>query len=427
MSSSTKESYLIALCESIWEYPTESKSLILEKSIERFGRSVRNPSSSFRNLGIVLHFIRSKTNKVVFDKWLKDNNLTTYFKGVVYDPTSEYAHIFNALTKTTDIGKEFCYQLFVKLRNEEPCEKQLQSIRCYVRLLKVIVKWLNLKSDFHGIVKELNLPKHKTVRSNRYLEKNRLNPVACSPLCWAGSKKRQSDKIINLLSIPKNGVFLEPFGGSGIISLMLRIQRPDVKIHLNDLYLPFYAFHKTIKEDVQYLIEKIKTDKPNKEKWLEYKRLANTEVPLNELAWMFYYIRMYSFNQLGVAYSEDHQCKDELKIKKMEIASELMYDFEITNLDFRDVLKKEGMAYVDPPYFMTLEKNFRYYYHLLTQQDHHDLSVLLKQRESWLLSYDDHPSAREFYKDFEILNLEVNRPMGKHTRNFSEILIRGPI
>ena len=60
--------------------------------------------------------------------------------------------------------------------------------------------------------------------------------------------------------------------------------------------------------------------------------------------------------------------------------------------------------YIDPPYYVQGPKLYRYSYSF---SDHFNLaSTLQKSQYSWVLSYDDHPAIRHFYREFPIFEPE---------------------
>jgi len=82
-----------------------------------------------------------------------------------------------------------------------------------------------------------------------------------------------------------------------------------------------------------------------------------------------------------------------------------------------------GVAYLDPPYLVTLAK--RRYALDFSVRDHLDLADALEARRSpWLLSYDDDVRVRGLYEGCDIRGFRHGRGLGGERRFFRELLIR---
>ena len=87
-------------------------------------------------------------------------------------------------------------------------------------------------------------------------------------------------------------------------------------------------------------------------------------------------------------------------------------------LDFKESLSKhsESFAYLDPPYVERED------FYKLEAFDHLGLSERLKERENWILSYNNHPVVHDLYKGYPRLTLKSrNFNTGKKTS--SEVII----
>lgn len=60
---------------------------------------------------------------------------------------------------------------------------------------------------------------------------------------------------------------------------------------------------------------------------------------------------------------------------------------------------RHSFLYMDPPYY---EVGSGLYQYSFTEEDHLELRDYLIKQPNWLLSYNNHPAVREFYKDFTI-------------------------
>lgn len=101
-------------------------------------------------------------------------------------------------------------------------------------------------------------------------------------------------------------------------------------------------------------------------------------------------------------------------------------DVLITNLDFRDCIRKfdneTTFFYLDPPYIV----KEKYYSLEFTEKDHLDLFELLKNTKSkFLLSYSENEFIENLYKDFYIQKIEYKSYLNKGKEKvYHELLIR---
>lgn len=67
--------------------------------------------------------------------------------------------------------------------------------------------------------------------------------------------------------------------------------------------------------------------------------------------------------------------------------------------------------YLDPPYYVAGKKCYPTY---MSDKEHGDLSSVLRQRDKWVLSYDDCPEIRDLYKWANILEIPMKYSMASH-------------
>lgn len=109
--------------------------------------------------------------------------------------------------------------------------------------------------------------------------------------------------------------------------------------------------------------------------------------------------------------------------------SQRLRSVNIDHLDFRKCIRNWDSAgtlfFLDPPYLSTVSKG----YYSFIEQDHKDLAQLLAGiHGKFIMTYDDTPEIREFYKRFSLLPFRTSHnsvkvKMGQKRHAFRQILI----
>jgi DNA adenine methylase len=114
----------------------------------------------------------------------------------------------------------------------------------------------------------------------------------------------------------------------------------------------------------------------------------------------------------------------EKKIKSKKVYNDLYdYDYqidadEIYHLDYKIIIDKfnneNSFFYIDPPYIG------KEHYYNIKFSEHFELSEKIKEiKGKWMLSYQEHPLLREWYKDYFFDKYD-----GKSTYHSNEIIIK---
>jgi DNA adenine methylase len=255
-----------------------------------------------------------------------------------------------------------------------------------------------------------------SIRSKNSKSMNKYKRVPCSPIRYAGGKTLAVGHVIELLPDNITKVVSPFFGGGSIEIAMSKYLDLEVKgYEIFDILCNYWKFQI---EQPKLLYEELKKLKPNKDEFERIRKILNQvwkkEVTLDPLTLAVYYV--YNFNlSYGpgfMGWSSDIYL-DENRYKKI---IEKIRDFDPKNLkvecaDFRDTIKNHpnDFLYCDPPYYIgENSKMFRGIYPMRNIPVHHKgfpheaLRDLLKNHKGgFILSYNDCPTIREFYKDFK--------------------------
>ena len=272
-----------------------------------------------------------------------------------------------------------------------------------------------------------------------------------SPLRYPGGKSRAIKTLMQF--IPDGSTELcSPFLGGGSFELAL-VER-GLKVHGYDAFRPlvwfwhailneperlasltdFYRINKTYKYKNPKTkdIEKIKAKglpKKDFERFRDEIRCAiEGSHPYSiEAAAKVYAINRSSFSGATFAGGFSERAS---YARFTDSQVEYVQNFKIDNFtvkcaDFKDSMKKHDcLFYLDPPYFLEGSRNKLYGDSGSMHEcfPHLDLFATLRQRDNWILSYNDCPTIRHLYRDYQIHDAEWTYGMNKSKKS-SEIII----
>lgn len=266
-----------------------------------------------------------------------------------------------------------------------------------------------------------NLAKRKSefldkIRSNNPQSQNKYKRVAVSPIRYAGGKSLAVGHILELLPDNIKRV-ASPFIGGGSVEIAIS-QYLGLEVIGYDIFDILCNYWKFQIESPNLLYEQLKELKPNKKQFEEIRKILNDvwkkKLKLDPLTLAVYYV--YNFNlSYGpgfMGWSSDIY----LDQKKYEKMIERIRDFSPGNLrvecaDFRDIMDKhiDDFLYLDPPYYIGPDsKMFRGIYPMRNIPVHHNgfphetlRDILKNHRGGFILSYNNCPTIKEYYKEFE--------------------------
>ena len=276
-----------------------------------------------------------------------------------------------------------------------------------------------------------------------------------SPIRYAGGKSLAVGHIVEHFPEDITRLVSPFFGGGSVEIVSSKVLGLDViGFDIFNILTNYWKFQIENPETLYYELLKLK---PEKEEFERIRLILNDvwkkKVKLDPLTLAVYFV--YNFNlSYGPGFMgwSSKIYLDENRYKRMITR---IRDFKPGNLrvecdDFRSVMAKykDDFLYCDPPYYIGEDsKMFRGIYPMRNIPVHHDrfpheeLRDLLKEhRGGFVLSYNDCPTIREFYKDFESYSpawqytmgqgetrIGMNRKNGdtNHVKKSHELLIVG--
>jgi DNA adenine methylase len=192
------------------------------------------------------------------------------------------------------------------------------------------------------------------------------------------------DDIYNIMRSVDFDIFVDVFGGSGVVSLNLPFK---CKIVFNDADRYIYNIFKVIQDERkrERLIEKMELAFPHESVFNGFKDVYFREgKPKDEVesAFMFIYLASYSYGgamrNYGYFSSLSRGDKMNQAINGIKDLAYKLREWVILNRDYRMVIKKydseRTFFYLDPP-FLISTKNYKY---IFSENDHRILSEVIK-------------------------------------------------
>ena len=271
---------------------------------------------------------------------------------------------------------------------------------------------------------------------------------------YPGGKSKITKKICPeiIARYNKCNVFVEPFFGSGAVTLELLKQGIVKEIWINDLDGGIAAIWNTIIYKPNELIDKINAYTPNVKDFYEFKRnllnpnyITSTEeidVALQKIA-----VHQMSFSGLGTMagspiggknqldkngnpkkYQIDCRWSPKTLSKNIHNIHKLFDDCRIvhgrcTSDHYLAVLRncdEDCFVYLDPPYY---EMGQQLYQCSFSLEDHMRLMHSLKGKENWLLSYDNHVYIKYLYNWAKVEEIPIKYTVTNNTDTCKELLI----
>ena len=234
-----------------------------------------------------------------------------------------------------------------------------------------------------------------------------------SPLRYPGGKSRAIKIIASL--IPDYDEFREPFLGGGSVFIYAKQRFPQKKYWINDLYLELFKFWEMTQKDVDSLIDKIYEWKNKFQVGKDLHKFLNANMnnfnDLERAAAFFIFNRItFSGTSLSGGFSEGAFTGrfTESSIKRLNDFAEVINGTKITNLDYEDLIKKDGenvFIFLDPPYYSaTKSALYGKNGNLHKSFDHEKFAKnMQKCNHKWLITYDDSEYIRELFSFANII------------------------
>jgi DNA adenine methylase len=268
--------------------------------------------------------------------------------------------------------------------------------------------------------------------------------VTTKPLVrYPGSKSRKTKKLTSMF--PEfTGTYMEPFIGSGVISIYQGEINPVREIWINDIYTDLYNLWINVRDNADELVARcidIRARYPKDQAETLGKTLLNEMTLLGDSgdsldqAVSFFVCNKISFSGVGglskLAYRDTFNDGNTTKLLRI---SDIITNFRILNTDYRDLFaesKENDFIFLDPPYDI---KDMLYGPDgkIHAGFDHREFFEAVDQLKcKWMVTYNDNEQLREWYKEYNIIDeeylycmsFETNESGEKKARTKNELII----
>jgi DNA adenine methylase len=249
-----------------------------------------------------------------------------------------------------------------------------------------------------------------------------------SPLRYAGGKSWAVGYVVEKL--PENiKRLVSPFFGGGSIEIAVA-KELGIEVLGFEIFDILVNYWKVQIEMPYELYQELSRLKPNREtyKWVkeELKKhwQGKIKLPPLKLAAYYYFNHNLSYGPGFLGWMSSVYANEETYSRLLERVK----NFNVKNIrveccSFEEVIPKfkDDFLYCDPPYYLGKDSTlFRGLYPQRNFPIHHNnfdhellRELLLNHKGGFILSYNDSPTIRKWYKDFEIIELPIQYTMGQ--------------
>lgn len=372
-------------------------------------------------------------------------------------PIAENGQTVVAIVDDNEATLKKLYKEKGRFKLQPANQTMLPIYRKEVEIRGVVVKIIrNLESNIQNSLanrKKEFLNRIKSVNPN---SQNKYKRVVLSPIRYAGGKSLAVGYVVELL--PDNiKKVVSPFFGGGSIEIAINkyLGLEVVGYDIFDILCNYWKFQI---EKPKFLYEGLKKIKPDKKSFEKIRLILNDvwkkKIKLDPLTLAVYYV--YNFNlSYGpgfMGWASDIYL-NETRYKRMleRIKNFTTQNLKVKCADFQEAIKNHpnDFLYCDPPYYIGEDsKMFKGIYPMRNIPVHHNgfphkiLRDFLKNHKGgFILSYNNCPTIREYYKEFQQFfpswqytmgqgetRIGINRKNGNgnHIKESHEIIIYCP-
>jgi DNA adenine methylase len=251
-----------------------------------------------------------------------------------------------------------------------------------------------------------------------------------SPLRYPGGKAPFAPFLAKIMEV--NGVsgghYLEPYAGGAGVALDLLFSGKASHIHINDADPAIYAFWISVTRHSNALLELLDSTPITIEEWFKWRSVLREERKASLLEKGFATLFMNRTNRSGILkagviggknqsgdYKLDARFRKEVVVARIKAIAARADDISVYCEDsFRllnrcsQLIPKQSLIYLDPPYYVKGKGLYRNYYQ---HDDHVAIAETIQNRAfkwAWVVSYDNAKEICSMYQLSRSLSYGLN-------------------
>ena len=255
-----------------------------------------------------------------------------------------------------------------------------------------------------------------------------MNKFIKTPLRYPGGKSRAVKKILPL--IPEFDEFREPFLGGGSIFIASKQIHPHQTFWINDIYEDLYCFWIQLQNNTEKLLSEIQNI------YDKYKELDDGKLLFELMTKKIFYeelekaVKFFVLNRItfsgtieagGYSKGAFDSRFTQSSIDRLIPFKNLLNGVKISSHDYSKLISKEGnnvFIFLDPPYYSaTKSKLYGKKGSLHINFDHERFAETIKSTQhKWLITYDNSEEIRKLYKDYNLIEWELQYGMNNYKK-----------
>ena len=244
------------------------------------------------------------------------------------------------------------------------------------------------------------------------------------PIPRMGGKSKLRKTILE--RIPEHTCYVEPFFGAGWVYFGKEQSKVEV---INDIDKELINMFRMIKYHAPEIERVLEYEFSGRDMFEEYKYCTVEYLTEIQRAVRFLYLISQSFAGKGETFGYGTTSKPAPQIFYQGVLGnikERLRNTYVENKSFEDIIKRydrpHSFFFCDPPYFETAG-----YGNEFGEQEHLLLRDTLSQiKGKFMVTINDHPKVREWYKDFNIEEVQVSYSIAKEQKarkEYGELII----
>jgi len=248
-----------------------------------------------------------------------------------------------------------------------------------------------------------------------------------TPLRYPGGKGKFAPFVKALFEANNlTGDYLEPYAGGAAVALDLLYSGYCKNIHINDYDIAVFHFWKSIIEETESFLKLINDTPVTIEEWHKQKYILSKPQDFSQLEHGFATFFLNRTNRSGIlkggvigGKNQNGNYKLDVRFNKENLSKRIekigchsnrikVYNYDALELlnKVDNLLPKDSLIYLDPPYYVKGQGLYRNFY---VHKNHVQIREALdKITTKWIVSYDNCQEIKEIYNGYKQEDYDLN-------------------